>query len=318
MRWEKLGKLFDPTRHPAFTDFVGYAQAPQALLFEDFVRIYFSIRKRSPDQKFVSHVQYIDMDKSFAKILDVSRGPVIELGKLGTFDEHGIFPMNVLRVDDKVYAYPSGWTRRCSVSVDTAIGLASSTDGGVTFRRLGDGPVLAASLHEPFLVCDPFVRRFDGVFHMWYIFGMRWSRRTEEQQAERTYVIGHALSGDGVHWRKEGRAIVEQNDAEECQALPTVFAHSGGYHMHFCHRHSLDFRSNRNNAYRIGYAWSRDLVTWVRDDGHAGIDVTEGSWDSDMMCYPHVFECDGQTYMLYNGNHFGREGFGLARLRDSA
>jgi len=33
-----------------------------------------------------------------------------------------------------------------------------------------------------------------------------------------------------------------------------------------------------------------------------------------MMCYPHVFTCDGAAYMLYNGNRFGREGFGLAVL----
>ena len=33
-----------------------------------------------------------------------------------------------------------------------------------------------------------------------------------------------------------------------------------------------------------------------------------------MQCYPHVFECDGKVYLLYNGNEFGRHGFGLARL----
>ena len=41
---------------------------------------------------------------------------------------------------------------------------------------------------------------------------------------------------------------------------------------------------------------------------------TPGDWDSDMLCYPHVFECDGQVYLLYNGNEFGRYGFGAAVL----
>ena len=31
-----------------------------------------------------------------------------------------------------------------------------------------------------------------------------------------------------------------------------------------------------------------------------------------MLCYPHVFSCDNQVYMLYNGNAFGRQGFGVA------
>ena len=33
------------------------------------------------------------------------------------------------------------------------------------------------------------------------------------------------------------------------------------------------------------------------------------------MCYPNVFKCNDQVYMLYNGNEFGRNGFGIARLR---
>jgi hypothetical protein len=36
-------------------------------------------------------------------------------------------------------------------------------------------------------------------------------------------------------------------------------------------------------------------------------------WDAAMVCYPHVFEQGGNRYMLYNGDGFGRTGFGLAR-----
>jgi hypothetical protein len=35
-----------------------------------------------------------------------------------------------------------------------------------------------------------------------------------------------------------------------------------------------------------------------------------------MQCYPHTFQSDGKVYMLYNGNEFGRFGFGLAVLDD--
>jgi hypothetical protein len=33
-----------------------------------------------------------------------------------------------------------------------------------------------------------------------------------------------------------------------------------------------------------------------------------------MLCYPHVFWCGEKVYMLYNGNAFGRHGFGVAVL----
>ena len=84
--------------------------------------------------------------------------------------------------------------------------------------------------------------------------------------------------------------------------------------MFFCYRHSSDFRHNTDRGYRIGHAWSDDHLNWTRDDDRPQLNGTPGEWDSDMQCYPNAFECDGKVYLLYNGNQFGRFGFGLARL----
>ncbi len=318
MKWRKLGQIFDFDKSGFNSDYVGFAQAPQALVFQDYVRIYFSTRQRTVNGKFVSIVQYVDMDKGFERILNYSAHTVVPLGKLGTFDEHGIFPFSIFRHADQVWGYSNGWSRRKSVSVDTGIGLAISGDHGRTFQKFGDGPVLTASLHEPYLVCDPFVRMFNGAFHMWYIYGTGWKVFQEGHEPDRTYVIAHATSTDGVNWAKEGRPIITQKHADECQALPTVIQIGSRYHMMFCHRHSFNFRTNPANGYRIGYAYSDDLVDWTRDDAHCGIEVTPGGWDSDMMCYPHLFTCDTKIYLLYNGNEFGRRGFGLAVLESEA
>jgi hypothetical protein len=35
-----------------------------------------------------------------------------------------------------------------------------------------------------------------------------------------------------------------------------------------------------------------------------------------MVVYGYVFDWDGRRYMLYNGNRYGRTGFGLAEWRD--
>lgn len=317
MRWRKLGKIFDPTQFALPNDCLQFAQSPQALLFDDFVRIYFSTRSTDrTNGKYLSHVAFVDMRKSLREVIGVCAHPVIELGALGCFDEHGIFPMNVLRHGSVIYGYTCGWSRRISVSVETAIGLALSDDDGRSFRRIGDGPVLAASLHEPCLVGDPFVKRYGDAFHMWYIFGTGWRKFANDSAPDRTYKIGHAVSHDGIAWtREEARRIVaDRLGPDESQALPSVIEIDGRYHMFFCYRQSYDFRHNRTRGYRIGHAWSDDLSNWTRDDDRPGIDVTEGGWDSDMMCYPHVFACDGNVYLLYNGNEFGRYGFGLAVL----
>ena len=249
------------------------------------------------------------------QILGVNREPVIALGALGCFDEHGIFPIHVFDDGDRVLAYTTGWNRKVSVSADAAIGLAISHDRGRTFKRHGSGPVMAAALHEPFLVGDAFVIRHDDTYHMWYIFGQRWVRQAAAMPPDRVYKIAHATSEDGITWRRDGRPIIaDRVDADECQALPTVIRIDGTWHMFFCWRHAFGFRDSAAAAYRIGHASSSDLVHWTRDDSAGGFDCPGQGWDAQMQCYPHVFECDGSIYMLYNGNEFGRHGFGLAVL----
>ena len=316
MKWKKLGKIFDPTQHMLANDCMQFAQSPQALVFDDFVRIYFSTRAQDTNSKYLSHIAFVDMHKNLRNILHVSDQTVIPLGELGCFDEHGIFPMNVLSHDNVIYGYTCGWNRRVSVSVDTAIGLAISHDGGLTFQRIGNGPVLASSLREPCLVGDAFVKFIGNTFHMWYIFGIDWKRNAPDAPPDRIYKIGHAVSQYGIEWiKEEGQQIVaDRLGPDESQALPTVACIDGQYHMFFCYRQSFDFRTNKERGYRIGHAWSDDLINWTRADNDLILEGTPGEWDSDMQCYPHVFECDGKVYLLYNGNEFGRYGFGVAVL----
>lgn len=316
MHWKKHGQIFDPADHSLANGCITHAQSPQAVVFDDFVRIYFSTRSPDANGKFLSQVAFVDLEKNLRTIRQVNAETVLPLGPLGAFDEHGIFPISPVRVGTRIYAYTTGWTRRISVSVDTGVGLAISDNGGLTFQRQGDGPVLSASLHEPFLVCDAFVREFEGLFHMWYIFGTAWSSKTSDTPPDRTYKIGHAVSDDGITWHKdEARQIVpDRLGEEESQALPSVIRIDERYHMVFGYRESFDFRSVKGRGYKIGHAWSDDLQTWTRDDQNPGLIGTEGAWDSDMQCYPHVFACDGKVYLLYNGNAFGRDGFGLAEL----
>lgn len=314
MKWEKLGQIFEFDKSEFKHRYVSHAQSPQTLIFKDFVRVYFSTRKQTGNGKFFSDIQYVDFDPAFNSIINISEKTVIEPGKLGCFDEHGIFPINILKHNNEIYAYTCGWSRRASVSIDMSIGLAKSKNNGETFERVGNGPVLTASLNEPFLVGDGFVKVFDGVFHMWYIFGTKWKYYKKNAEPDRTYVIGHAASKDGINWEKDNKAIIETKLEGESQALPTVTKIKDKYHMYFCYRLSNDFRKNTNNSYKLGYAFSNDIINWKRDDTKAGITVSDNGWDSEMMCYPHLFEFNNEVYLLYNGNEFGKNGFGLARL----
>ena len=195
MKWKKLGKIFDPTKFKLTDNCLEYAQSPQTLVFEDFVRIYFSTRELDGTGKYLSHISFVEFEKDFKTIKRISDKEVISLGELGCFDEHGIFPMNVVRDKDKVLAYTTGWNRKVSVSADASIGLAISEDNGQNFKKMGSGPIMTASLQEPFLVCDAFVaccKIFDNKYHMWYIYGTKWiNDDPEDNSPQRVYKIAH-------------------------------------------------------------------------------------------------------------------------------
>ena len=198
--------------------------------------------------------------------------------------------------------------------METSIGFSVSNDNGKTFAKCGAGPILTSSLHEPFLVGDPFVNRYRDTFFMWFIYGVRWIRN-EEDAPERVYKIGYAISEDGMDWRKQNRQIISDKlGPDECQALPTVVFHKDTYHMFFCYRSAVGFRDVRENMYKIGYAYSENLRDWTRDDGMFRFSGIDDDWDNEMQCYPYVFLLDEDLCMLYNGNKFGRYGFGLAVL----
>jgi len=313
-RWEKLGRVFDPQDVAGRSWLKEFAQAPATLVLGDRVRVYFSCRPPAgADGQYVSRSAWVDLDRrNLARILDVAEQPILPLGDTGTFDEFGTYPVSVMPDGDRLVACYAGWTRCASVPFNTAIGLAYSDDGGRTFAKAGPGPVLGYSPDEPFVLSGPKLRRWDGVWHLFYIAGRRWI--LDQGRPEPVYRIRHATSGDGVRWNKSGRDLIRARlGDDEAQASPDVFRGRRGFHMFLCYRHGTDYR-NQARGYRIGYAFSADLVHWERDDARAGLDVSAEGWDSEMVSYPHVFELDGSVYMLYLGNQVGRWGFGLARL----
>jgi hypothetical protein len=312
--WKKLGKVFTPQEVENRPWLKEFAQAPSALIFDDFVRIYFSCRPPADENgQYVSYSAYIDLDRSnLFKVRDVAEHPILSLGGLGEFDEFGTYPVSVIRDGDEMRAYYAGWTRCESVPFNVAIGCASSRDGGRSFTKLGRGPVLGASLDEPFVLSGPKIRRFDDMWYLWYIAGKRW--KAIGGRIEPVYRIRMATSHDGICWTRINRDLIETRvETDEAQASPDVFKANGKYHMFFCYRYSCDYRS-KAGGYRIGYASSTNLTDWVRDDSKAGVHVSEEGWDAEMISYPHVFELDGSTYMAYLGDQVGRYGFGLALL----
>lgn len=316
-KWKKLGLLFNPLEHKVAPWLNEYAQSPATLIFDDFVRVYFSCRsQREADGQITSYSAYVDLDrKNLFNILRVASKPVFELGDKGCFDEFGTYPMSAIRNKDEIWAYYAGWTRCVSVPFNTAIGVAISNNDGETFNKIGKGPILSYSLDEPFILSVPKIRKFNDLFYLFYVCGKKWVM--VNGQPEMSLKIRMAHSTDGINWIKINKNLVLENlGVDESQASPDVIFKNGFYHMFFDYWDPYTFRYTKNR--KIGYAYSSDLINWTRDDSRVGIKpaIEQDAFDYEMVAYPHVFELDEKIYMLYLGNEVGRYGFGLAILEN--
>jgi hypothetical protein len=306
--WEKLGLVYEPPGDGSWRH--GFGQMPVVADLSDRRRVFFSVRApRGADGLFKSNMYWIDvaLDDPM-RVLGQAQAPLLPFGRPGTFDEHGLMPSSINWSDDVLRMYYCGWMRLAGVPYSMAIGLAESRDGGETFAKYGEGPLFSRTPAEPFLEGGPCVRHDGESWHMMYTSGTGWI------DGEAIYVIKHARSHDGIVWERDGKAVVAEVVDNECQARPTVIKIGDRWHMWFSYRYGLEFRGDAGRGYRIGYAWSDDLITWQRDDALAGLKPSATGWDSEIVCYPYVFETGADLFMYYNGNDFGRAGFGCAKL----
>jgi len=314
--WEKLGKIFAPDSGAGWGS--NYAQVPFTLKFEDRVRVYYSTRgPRDQSGQFVSAPAYVDFSlENFPMRMGASSGPILKCGPPGDFDHFGAMAGSIVRSERGLVLYYCGWDRSVAVPYQWNIGIALGNQDGTKFTRELPGPLFGPTTAEPFLFACPVVFQFEGQWRMFYLGGNRWFENAEGG-LESQYLLKAATSVDGYEWERDGIPLLPTVVPDESQTSATVIQIDHLFYLFFSYRFGEGFRESSVKGYRIGMAVSEDLKIWERVDAESGIDVSEEGWDSEMVAYPHLFSIDNQVYMLYCGNEFGSQGFGLARLQTS-
>ncbi len=304
MKWNKLGQVFCANEHSHLMKSGG--RTPVALHLEkDLFRIYFASYDSFGRGRIFSLI--IDINRP-THILDLKTEPIIELGDTGFYDDNGIIPSAIIKFQNKIFLYTIGFSVKNKLIFDAASGLAISQDGGITFKKL-PGPVIDRTVDDPCFAASPDVIIDNGLFKMWYVSCSHWEKVGNSYR--HFYTIRYKESVDGIYWDVRSRpAILFENQYEYAISRPAVIKEKDGrYNMWY------SFRAQKEiDTYRIGWGVSADGKAWTRRDCEAGIDVSTSGWDSEMICYPHVFDHNGERFMLYNGNGYGKSGFGLAVL----
>jgi|KBSMisStandDraft_5_1062788.scaffolds.fasta_scaffold18153_3 hypothetical protein len=279
----------------------------------EVLRIYFGPR----DIEGRTTTTFIDVEADNpSRIRYVHDRPVLGLGKLGTFDDSGAMPSCIVNHGGRKFLYYIGWNRGVTVPYRNSIGLAVSDDGGESFERVVEGPVLDRTATEPYFCASPFALYDEEAakWKLWYASSTGWT--VVNGHPEPLYQVKYAESADGVSWLRRNTVCLEYAFEGEANARPCVLKENGRYRMWYCYRGSVDYRTDKAQSYRIGYAESADGILWERRDSEVGIERSDEGWDSVMMEYPWVYEHRGRKFMLYNGNGFGETGFGYAVLEE--
>jgi hypothetical protein len=302
MKWQKKGLVYRPTGDPAWARNSALQPTPHLRTAEGTIRVFVGFR----DDDGVSRVGFVDVSAERpSEVLRVSATPALDIGRPGAFDENGVVPCAVSERNGKLYLFYAGYQLGRKVKFFVFSGLAISDDGGESFRRHSQVPVCDRTDSE---LCFRVIHTIifdEEKWRVWYGGGSRFD--TEDNKQYPRYNIRYAESPDGIHLSRDFRVCIDMNGDEYRVGRPYVIRNSGIYRMFYS-------AATREAGYRLAYAESPDGVIWTRKDDEVGIDVAESGWDSRMQAYPAVLTYDDQAYMFYNGNDYGREGFGYAVL----
>lgn len=298
MQWKKLGLIFCPDKN--YDWMLTHAANPVAeYLGNDYFRVYFSCRNKDNQ----ASIGYVELDiNSPAKISRISDKPVLSPGVIGSFDDSGVSMGCLMQHDNKRYLYYLGWNLGVTVPWRNSIGLAIAEGESMQFERFSPAPILDRNHVDPYSISYPCVMKEKNIWRMWYGSNLKWGHAQEDM----AHLLKYAESKDGISWQREGIiALNFKNSAEYAMSKPCVLKEERNYKMWY---------SYRGKNYRIGFAESIDGIHWTRKDETVGIDISSTGWDSETIEYPNVFDHAGKRYMFYNGNGYGKTGFGLAVL----
>jgi hypothetical protein len=271
------------------------------------LRVLFACR----DDENRSRIASIDLSaRNPAQILRAASEPLLPLGQRGTFDDNGMTPSCVIADGQVRYLYYIGWNPQVTVSYRLAIGLAVSKDGGRTYQRYSAGPILDRDRDEPFFNTAPCVVREQGRWRMWYSSCTAWTEI--HHRAEPLYHVKYAESEDGIRWQRTGIVCIDYDQSTQAIGRPWIVRFRDHYGMWFSYRGLADYRTDPRTSYRIGYAESSDGLHWDRKPDPQGLERSEAGWDSLMLGYTNVLDIRRRLHCFYNGNGFGRSGFGYA------
>lgn len=305
MGWKKLGLVYDAAKHVQPWA-ANSALTPTPILHElGHIRVYAGFR----DAAGISRIGYVDVDADDpSRVIGVSKEPALDIGRDGCFDDNGVILGDVVRLPDRLLMFYVGFQLVAKAKFLAFTGLAESLDGGDSFQRISEAPILGRSQKQTTIGAVHSAHHENGLWRLWFARGDRWEIIDDKPYPQ--YEICTVETRDLLNIPRRSHLCLTPQAPEYRIGRPRVYRQNGSYALYYT-------KGTTEGSYLPGKAWSQDGVVWQRADHEFELTPSEQGWDSIHLCYPALIQVGDREYMFYNGNHMGLAGFGCAVREDS-
>jgi hypothetical protein len=297
-RWEKRGLVFAP---PGTGWMRSHAMLPTPLVLPDRIRVFFA----ACDADLRGRIFRVDLDRDDPRrILELGDAPALDLGPPGAFDADGVNPSQILTCEGRLILCYIGWQRlSAEVPYTLFAGLAESEDGGLSFHRRGGGQILHPASEERYFRTAPFIFPAPGGWGMLYIGGGTFFDGKAGKRIP-IYSLCRADSADGRRWDAPPRPALLDPDPGQGEigfGRPVLWQEGDAMTLLVSVR-TQDGYTQRQARLEAG------VLRW-----DTVLDGAAEEWESLMTEFAAPCRAGAWEYLFYNGNQFGRLGFGVAR-----
>ena len=199
----------------------------------------------------------------------------------------------------------TGWMVRKSIPFQNNLGLAEFKNN--SFYRVSKAPIFPINNEDYLGIGSSCIFSNKNELNLFYTSFTDW-KKIKGKIFHNYHIKKATLKNNRWEWNICKNGMLDNSlISSDNIARPCVIENDSRYYMFFCHR-------NNHQDYKLGLAESSNLNEWKVINSEIERDF-DGDWDSDSWCYPYVFKSDNDFYMLYAGNNYGQNGFGLAKLK---
>lgn len=302
--WKNHGIIWGPQN---FNESLNSALQPTPLILsKNQIRVFYGARNSDG----VSSIFSVDLivSKDNIEIERFSKDPLLEPGQHGAFDENGVVPCFSFKDhQSNINLLYAGYSLPSKVRFVAFSGLAILKENSEKYTRFSNSPFMERTNKDFLFRVIHCMLKEKKLFKIWYGAGSSFFEFNNKTYPK--YNIKYLETEDLLSLDEDGTVVLNTINDEYRVGRPWVVKTDNDKYAMFFGYGSI------NNTYKIGLAKSIDALIWERVDNDIfNFHSSLLDWDNQMNAYPSFVNINKRKLLFYNGNDYGKMGFGVSEL----